>query len=77
MKCRRQGNQNPWLVIFQITAFGIGCLLFGNYIKSQSTDPITAGLGNALMSIGTTTMLVLTLSALVVLGIAYLIYRWR
>jgi len=74
MKCQEKQPINPWFYIFGVIAFAIGCILFGNSIRGQSTDPISTGFGNFLMSFGTTIMVALVLAAAIILGIAYLVY---
>jgi hypothetical protein len=63
-----------WVYLFGVIAFAIGCLLFGNYIKGQFSDPVSTGFGNQLMSIGGTILLTLGIAAAIVLGIMYIVY---
>ncbi|MFA4860933.1 hypothetical protein [Methanoregula sp.] len=65
---------SPWVYLFGVIAFAIGCILFGNYILGNFSDSVSTGFGNQLMAIGTTILLTLGIAAAIVLGIMYLIY---
>jgi len=65
---------NPWFILFEVIAIAIGCILFGNYINGQFSDPTTTGFGNYLMSFGTMILLAIGLAAVIILGGIYLVY---
>jgi hypothetical protein len=71
---QKQQSTNPWFILFVIIAIAFGCILFGNYIKGEFSDPISTGFGNVLMNVGTTIIIALTLAGTILLGIVYLIY---
>lgn len=71
---RKDKYSNPWFVLFEVIAVAICCILFGNYIKGQSSDAVSTDIGNYLMSFGTLVLIAIVFAAVTIIGILYLIY---